>query len=49
MSSAGAVVPQPSGPDPFALEEEEAVAERCANKLYAKFKAMGTKAKRKSG
>ena len=49
VSSAGASVPQPSGPDPFAHEDDNAVAERCANKLFAKFKAMGSKAKRKSG
>ena len=49
VSSADAMVPEPSGPDPYSQDEEEAVAEQCAYKLYAKFKAMGSKAKRKTG
>ena len=38
--------------DPLATEtnaQEEEMAELGANKLYAKFKAIGSKAKRKTG
>jgi len=49
VASAGAAAVEPAGPNPFSHQGEEDVAERCANKLYAKFKALGSRVNGKSG
>ena len=40
---------EPTVSNPFVQENEAEVAERLSNKLYAKFKSIGSKARRKTG